>query len=360
MVVFFMATIREIAELAEVSRGTVDRVLNNRGYVKPDTKKKIQALLQELHYQPNRNARALSIQKKNFTIAYIYRATEINVFFDDVITGLKAKVAELSEHRISLLVKRIKPDDTPAFIRTMNKMQKAGIDGFIITAFNNEKIRKKTNELVDQGFPVIACNVDLAGTQRLAFVGCNLYRSGYIAGGLLSITVGGRANIGIVTSGTPELVDRIRGFTDAIHTNHPDIHIKEIVTTEEDNSKTLSGTKAMMKKNPGIRMIFSETVAVHGVCRALKDLGVDKKVKVICFDDMPSIRQLMLEGYVSAIVFQNPFWQGYRSFELLWDYLLNRRAPEHEFNYSITEIRIRESIIEDAKEVHPAKFTVPT
>jgi hypothetical protein len=38
---------------------------------------------------------------------------------------------------------------------------------------------------------------------------------------------------------------------------------------------------------------------------------------------------------------------GYRSFEILWDYLLNRRAPEHEFNYSITEIRIRESIIEE-------------
>ena len=36
-----MATIKEIAELAGVSRGTVDRVLNNRGAVNTDTREKI-------------------------------------------------------------------------------------------------------------------------------------------------------------------------------------------------------------------------------------------------------------------------------------------------------------------------------
>ena len=38
---YTMATIKEIAALAGVSRGTVDRVLNNRGAVNPITAEKV-------------------------------------------------------------------------------------------------------------------------------------------------------------------------------------------------------------------------------------------------------------------------------------------------------------------------------
>ena len=103
-----------------------------------------------------------------------------------------------------------------------------------------------------------------------------------------------------------------------------------------------------MKKNMNINAIFADTVAVYGVCRALMELGLDRKVKVICFDEFPVIRLLLLEGHISAIVCQNPFWQGYYSFELLWDYLIHRRMPKKTINYSVTEIRIRESFMGDS------------
>ena len=46
-------TIKQIAELANVSRGTVDKVLNNRPGVKEETKNKILQIAKELNYQPN-------------------------------------------------------------------------------------------------------------------------------------------------------------------------------------------------------------------------------------------------------------------------------------------------------------------
>jgi LacI family transcriptional regulator len=157
----------------------------------------------------------------------------------------------------------------------------------------------------------------------------------------MGIIAGGKARIGIVTSAIH--YERVKGFIDALIKNHPNIHIVDSVEVEEDNDKSFYGTKTMMKKNPAIQALFVETVAVYGICRALTELGMDRKVKVICFDDMPVIRNLIMEGRISASVFQNPFWQGYRSFEMLWDYLLNRKLPEKELNYSVTEIRIRES-----------------
>ena len=48
-----MLTIRQIAQLAGVSRGTVDRVLNNRAGVNPETAARVRRIAEEVGYQPN-------------------------------------------------------------------------------------------------------------------------------------------------------------------------------------------------------------------------------------------------------------------------------------------------------------------
>lgn len=60
-----MATIKDIAVLAGVSRGTVDRVLNNRGSVNPDTARKINEVAKALDYKPNKAGLVLAAQKKS-------------------------------------------------------------------------------------------------------------------------------------------------------------------------------------------------------------------------------------------------------------------------------------------------------
>ena len=51
---YYMAvTVKQIAELANVSRGTVDRVLNNRSGVSEATRQKVLKIAKELHYEPN-------------------------------------------------------------------------------------------------------------------------------------------------------------------------------------------------------------------------------------------------------------------------------------------------------------------
>ena len=58
-----MATIREIAELAGVSRGTVDRVLNHRGSVHAATAALVNDIAKKLDYKPNRAGIALAAQR---------------------------------------------------------------------------------------------------------------------------------------------------------------------------------------------------------------------------------------------------------------------------------------------------------
>ena len=63
-----MATIKEIAAIAGVSRGTVDRVLNNRGSVNPDTARKINEVAKALDYRPNKAGLVLAAQKKKLKL----------------------------------------------------------------------------------------------------------------------------------------------------------------------------------------------------------------------------------------------------------------------------------------------------
>ena len=54
----------DIAKMAGVSVGTVDRVIHNRGRVSEENRKKVQAILEMVNYQPNLMARSLASKKQ--------------------------------------------------------------------------------------------------------------------------------------------------------------------------------------------------------------------------------------------------------------------------------------------------------
>lgn len=71
-----MATMKEIAELSGVSRGTVDRVLNHRGIVNAETERKVLEIAKLLDYQPNKAGIALAAQKKKLKIGVLLFGAE--------------------------------------------------------------------------------------------------------------------------------------------------------------------------------------------------------------------------------------------------------------------------------------------
>ena len=85
-------TIKQIAELANVSRGTVDKVLNNRPGVKAETKAKILQIAKELNYQPNFLGKAL-VQSKDPTKLGIILTPDYNPFIQATLKGIHQAAA---------------------------------------------------------------------------------------------------------------------------------------------------------------------------------------------------------------------------------------------------------------------------
>ena len=70
----------DIAKMAGVSVGTVDRVIHNRGRVSEENRKKVQTILEMVHYQPNLMARSLA-SKKQYHFVAILRTENIGKLF---------------------------------------------------------------------------------------------------------------------------------------------------------------------------------------------------------------------------------------------------------------------------------------
>ena len=83
------ATIKDIARLSGVGISTVSRVLNNSGFASPETKQKVMAVVHELNYIPNNNARNLK-KSQTKTIAVLVKSIT-NPFFQKMIHTIEQK-----------------------------------------------------------------------------------------------------------------------------------------------------------------------------------------------------------------------------------------------------------------------------
>lgn len=92
-------TICDIAKMAGVSVATVSRVINNKGYVKEGTRKKIEQLIEETGYRPNAVAR--SLVRSDTSIIAVIMSNRMRPFFSDILDVIQMK-AEESDYSILL------------------------------------------------------------------------------------------------------------------------------------------------------------------------------------------------------------------------------------------------------------------
>lgn len=161
-----MATIKEIAALAGVSRGTVDRVLNNRGSVNPDTAEKIRDIARALDYKPNIAGLVLAAQKKKLKLGVVLFSAE-NPFFIDVEEGVTEKAEELAGYNCAVVIRHI-TYGVEQQLQAIQELLEEEVSGIALAPYNDERIRKCINTLYDRGIPVVTFNTDIENSPLLA------------------------------------------------------------------------------------------------------------------------------------------------------------------------------------------------
>lgn len=338
-----MATIKEIAALAGVSRGTVDRVLNHRGSVNPATAERIEKIARELDYKPNVAGLVLAAQKKKLKLGVILFSPE-NPFYLDVFEGVSSKAEELAGYNCTVIVKQI-ASSVEAQLSAIEELVAEEINGIALAPYNDSRIRDKINLLSEQGIPVVTLNTDIENTRRIAYVGSHYTKSGSTAAGLLRLMTHGEVHVGIITGSSNILchTERIAGFTESLKPFSDTIHIAEIVEVHDDEFESYEKTTALLKKHPEINALYFVAGGVYGGCRSVKALGLQNQMRIVAYDMVPTTKELLRQGIISAVICQQPKLQGSKPLALLFTYLTTGELPDREQHYVAVDIRIREN-----------------
>ena len=338
-----MVTMKKIAELCNVSRGTVDRVLHGRGRVSEETAANIRRVAKELGYEPNPAAKALSARKHPPRVSVIL-PSEGNPFFDEVIRGLQEAADSYKIYGLAMHLHLVKGYDPAAELAVLEEVAQK-TDAVLIAPIDDDAIRAAVDRLVDAGKFVVTVNGDLPGSKRQCYVGSDYENGGVTACALLEAFAGGQAKVGVVLGSRQSSGHRARleGFEKRME-KAKGIEIAAVIENEDDEFTSFERTKEMLRMHPEITALFLVAGGVYGACRAVMELSEAHRPIVIAFDSVPSTVEMMKKGIVKAVLYQHPYRQGHRAMELAFERLVNGRAPYKEAYIMKHEIKLLENL----------------
>ena len=307
-------TVKTLAEACGVSRGTVDRVLHNRGAVKPEVALKVKTLARELGYVPNRAGRALAAYKEPYKIGALLPSVG-NAFFEGIVEGMNNANEEFSDLGVKVIMKTLQGYDLKEHLKAIDDLLNQGCKALCLATINTPEISEKIDYCTASGIHVILVNTDVEHAHRLCYVGSDYLKAGKTCAGMLSlIAKDDLLNILIVTGSKLMLGHnlRIKGLQGELSDLNVNYNIVEIVECNDSDILSQQLTSKMLQLHPEINCIYIAGAGVQGVGASLIAHG-DPKIIAVAYDDIYATRELVKAGIIKFVVCQQPQRQGYHA-----------------------------------------------
>lgn len=163
-----MASIKDVAKVAGVSVTTVSRVMNNRGYISKETRRKVEKAMEMIDYHPNEIARAL--QKNQSYFIGIIVPDSNHPFFSDLIKYVEMSANE-KNYKLLVCNSLEDPDKEANYISMLRQNR---VDGIIMCSHTMDiESYKKVP------FPIVS--FDRLVSPNIPCVGSDNYRGGELA-----------------------------------------------------------------------------------------------------------------------------------------------------------------------------------
>lgn len=324
-------TIKEIAEKAGVSRGTVDRALNNRGRINPEVAERIQKIADQIGYIPRRQ----KIEAATFKIGIVTQLAKSS-FMIPIRQGLQDAMRELTNRNIECLLEEVDTVDEAEQIKALDRLQAANVQAIAIMPVESPLIREKINQLVDQGVQVITFNSDIVGTKRSCFIGLNNNQSGKTAAGLMGMLTGGTGKVLAITGyfGNSVSSSRVDGFVEELKQSFPEVHLVGVQSSFDDSNEVEKNILNTLTAFPDLNGIVVFSGGQSGIQRAFAQLKIEKRPHVIIYDNTAKNKQALENDIVDFMIDQDGYAQGYRSLMFLADKLQGQPVVKNEFLYT--------------------------
>ena len=288
----------DIAKMAGVSVGTVDRVIHNRGRVSEENRKKVQTILEMVHYQPNLMARSLASKKQYHFVAITPSFTH-GEYWEAISEGIDKAASEMESYNITITKLFFDQYNNKTFDDIVRNLLDEKVDGVLIATLFTDKISSTSDILMARIIHSGKNDSNQGKNRREGF--CHYLKETGFTGNLHEVEL--------------KINDSVYNF----------IKLDEIF----EANATIEG---------GI--IFNSTCYILG--NYLKARGM-QKVKLVGYDLIERNTQLLSDGVITALVAQRPERQGYDGIKSLCNHLLFKQNPE-KVNLMPIDILLKENL----------------
>jgi len=280
-----MTRIVDIAEKANVSPGTVSKILKGTYIGSSETKNRVLKIAKELGYTPNLIASSLK-SRKSRTIALI--VPEISVpFFPELSRGVE-DVARENEYNVILCSSNNDPIQEAKYLESL---ERRWVDGIIFSRITGDTFKEKIPRLLANKVKMVFVDrVPVENKLPIARVEIDNEKAAYSATEFLIKL--GHKDIACITGplNTRIAQQRLEGYKKALRDNDVPVNDELIVEGTFKLDSGFKGVNVLLERKVYFTAIFANNdLMAIGAIKALRkrNLRVPEDISVIGFDGIP-------------------------------------------------------------------------
>jgi LacI family transcriptional regulator len=323
-------TVREIAGLAGVSIGTVDRVLYKRGRVAPETRARVEEIIERYQFTPNPIARRLKRNRAYHFCVLLPNRDQDAGYWGLALQGMQQAAEEIASLGVKTEIIEFDRYRQKEFRAAADAILGMKPDGLILSPIMPDRTKPFIEEIRQADIPCIFFDADMPGMEPICAVGQDSFRGGYLAGRLMRLFAGDiKKPVAILDAHGEDyhIIRRREGFLQyareyrfpTLVQEYSDYKGAEISVEEIDS---------FLRAHPDITGVFITNSMAHRVSEALKNRPPPRDILLIGYDLIPNNRLSLEEGWIDAVISQRPEYQGRESLLNLYRRIvLNQQIP---------------------------------
>lgn len=340
-------TIKDIARMAGVSAGTVDRVLHNRGDVSLASMEKVQKVLDEIDYHPNMFAIGLAAKKRYRIVCIIPYYIE-NDYWHAVAQGIDRAAQELRPFNVGIDYLYYIHTDKLSYEKACKIVQKETADAVLIAPNFREETLNLTGYLERKEIPYAFVDFNIEQTHALCYIGQDSRTSGYIAAKILMRSYEKGQELVLFLNNQKnnpaeiQMQRRLEGFMQYLADEHKELTIHDIVLHKEDADGNKLILDNFFAEHPQAALGAVFNSRVYQVANYLHESG-RKLNSLVGYDLLKKNVEYLRTGEVNYLIGQRPGLQGYCGVKALCNHMVFKK-PVTAVKYMPIDILMKENI----------------
>ncbi|MEN8229185.1 MAG: substrate-binding domain-containing protein [Bacteroidota bacterium] len=339
-------TLKDIAELAQVSRGTVDRVVHGRGKVSKKTYSKVKLILDKIDYKPNLVAQTLR-KGVLYEIAVLMPDYQYEIYWKRAFEGVNKAITDYASFGITIQTFLFNPYESLNFKQQYEKIVSGKFSAVLVAPIFYKESLVFFSKCRDAGLPYFTFNTYLEDSGAITHIGVDLFQNGKTAGSLMHKVLSGDdeylvMHINEELKNSRHMQEKEQGFNQYLVNKGvvaDQIHVLTVDGIEKIEGQLMQKLSDVDK----IKGIFVTTSKVWMVAKILHTHALDKVL--IGSDLLEENVHYLNTGIIDFLIFQNPLLQANLGIQSIIDHLVFKNKIHDRILLPI-EIIIKENLRE--------------